>query len=610
MRRTAGPLGGLSLIVLALAVYLPGLTTLPPVDRDESRFAQASRQMFESLALDPALRDVAPLERTETGVRGGAHAGALAVPMVQDRPRLNKPPLVYWLQTLAAWVATGGQPAADAIWMYRLPSVVAAVVAVLATWRLGCSMIDPRAAWIGAALLAVCPMVVWDAHQARADQLLLACNTLTMWALWSIWSRRDRRPAGDSPRPLVRALRVVPLRAALFWCALALGMLAKGPITPMIALLTACWLSWIGRDWRWLRRLRPVAGLAIVGAMLLPWVALVASKVGLAWYLSIVFDETIGRSGSPREGHWGPPGYHLVLASVLFWPGSLLTLQAFVRTWRLAVRLPAGTARWWSLKGLLRELPRRWTQRVVGRDDELFLVAWIVPAWVVFELISTKLPHYTLPLYPALALMTAKTVWDGARGALDTMSASGARAGLNVWTGIGLLLCVVAPVGVALLGAGAVGLASAVLGGAGAAALIWLARGRLDQGFVLTAQLVSCGAALVLAGSLLGVVLPRADTLWISPRVVDALESVDRADAPLAAIGYQEDSLVFLRRGRVDKIGSQHLRAWLDRNPGGVVLAPRLIGEGDPDLRGLDAVSGLNYSSGRIMQLRLYERER
>ncbi|MFO0492909.1 MAG: ArnT family glycosyltransferase, partial [bacterium] len=84
--------GGLALVLLCLIVYLPGLTSIPPVDRDECRFAQASRQMFESATLPAERQDV----RTDAHARPlGQHAGGWVVPMVQDRPRLNKPPLVY-----------------------------------------------------------------------------------------------------------------------------------------------------------------------------------------------------------------------------------------------------------------------------------------------------------------------------------------------------------------------------------------------------------------------------------------------------------------------------------------------------------------------------------
>ena len=135
---------------------------MPAIDRDEARFAQASRQMLNAPNWE-----------------------AWVVPRIQDRPRLNKPPLIYWTQAGSASVFTGrlfgtpGDIAAerDAIWMYRLPSLLAAIAAVLFTWRLGCSMFDSRAAFLGAMLLAASPIMIWESRQARSDMLLVACTT-------------------------------------------------------------------------------------------------------------------------------------------------------------------------------------------------------------------------------------------------------------------------------------------------------------------------------------------------------------------------------------------------------------------------------------------------
>ena len=109
-----------SAAALLPGVGLPGLGGLPVVDRDEARFAQASRQMLESSTLEGWI-----------------------VPRVGDRPRLNKPPLIYWMQSGVAWVATGGDPSMDRIWMYRLPSVLAALFAAGLTWWLGRRMFGP-----------------------------------------------------------------------------------------------------------------------------------------------------------------------------------------------------------------------------------------------------------------------------------------------------------------------------------------------------------------------------------------------------------------------------------------------------------------------------------
>src|SRR5581483_9568296 len=75
-----------------------------------------------------------------------------------------------------------------------------------------------------------------------------------------------------------------------------------------------------------------------------------------------------------QESHGAPPGYFLLLAFVTFWPGSIALAAAA----RLA-----------------------WRER---RDTATrYLIAWLVPFWLVLELVPTKLPHYALPLYPALA---------------------------------------------------------------------------------------------------------------------------------------------------------------------------------------------------------------
>ncbi|MBK7404895.1 MAG: glycosyltransferase family 39 protein [Phycisphaerales bacterium] len=225
LRHARGPLGGLALVLLCCTVYLPGFFSIPPVDRDESRFAQASRQMFESVALPETQRD--PV----------LHSGGLAVPMLAGKARLNKPPLIYWLQAASAAACTGGDPLEDAIWMYRIPSLLAGIVTILATWRIGVSMFDPRAAWLGAALLAVAPVFVWEAHQARADMVMVACTTLATGQLWKIWHARGQVSGrtGSLPTP---SLRLSVSSSLCLWLPTTLGILTKGPITPMVLLLT------------------------------------------------------------------------------------------------------------------------------------------------------------------------------------------------------------------------------------------------------------------------------------------------------------------------------------------------------------------------------------
>jgi 4-amino-4-deoxy-L-arabinose transferase-like glycosyltransferase len=300
---------GSLLVGLCILAYLPGFLALPPVDRDEPRFAQTSRQMLEAESW-----------------------GAYLAPRIQDRPRVNKPLLTYWLQAGtagifaalhpdAAWADSTTTSAAAAIWPYRVPSLLAAVVAVLATAQLGRSMFG-SAGYVAAALVATTPLVAWEARQARADELLLAFTLLAQLALWSIWS--ERRVATHSLRT-----------AVLLWVAIGLGVMTKGPVTPAVVTATVVCQSLAFQEWRWLGRLHVGLGLCIVALLVAPWTLLLAEQVGWMVYLHSLYDEIVGRSLLPKEGHWGPPGYHLALLAVLFWPGWLFLRPAFaaLATW-------------------------------------------------------------------------------------------------------------------------------------------------------------------------------------------------------------------------------------------------------------------------------------
>lgn len=561
-----GWVGGLALLTLCLAVYLPGLASLPTVDRDEARFAQASRQMAEA-----------------------SDRQGWVVPRVQDRPRLNKPPGIYWLQ--AGTVRAAGLP--DQIWAYRLPSLLAAIVAVLATWRAGVRLFDPRSAWLGAALLALCPLVVWESRQARADMALLAATTITMWMAASVLTA----PAGQR-RGLARTV---------LWLAVAAGVLIKGPITPLVLGLTAAVLAISGGGWPSVTRLAPLRGMALVVLAIGAWAALVAREIGWDAYLAIVRDEVLGRSVSAKEGHWGPPGYHAVLLSVLFWPGSMVTLAALQRAFNRA----------WPAFELTR--PRRWWGALRGargaRFGECFCLAWTIPAWIVFELVSTKLPHYTLPLYPAIALLTA-------RGALAVASGSGKpigsafRVGVLVWAILGIALAAAPSTLPWLLGLPAE--APVVWLGFGVTLLCWIlviaaARSAFSVGWpglphagrrLVRAHAISLAAAAILAVGFVGGVLPRLEGLWITRQIVRVLHAADPDGLrPVAGVAYHEDSLIFETRGRFRRLGAADLDAWLAANPDGLVILTEPLADQHRELQRLAQVVGLNYSKGEAVRL-------
>src|SRR5947207_5056075 len=475
------------LAALCFALYLPGIAAIPPLDRDEARFAQASRQMLET--------------------------GDFLRIRFQDEARNKKPAGIYWLQ--AASVAAFSTPESSAIWPYRLPSIIGALGAVLLTFALGGALFareaegpPPRqAALLAAVLLGSAVVLVTEAHIAKTDAALLAAVVAAQGALGLIYTRvRTGRP-------------VAPVLAALFWIATLAAILLKGPVGPAIAALTLVTLSVADRDWRWLRGLYPVAGVIFVALAIVPWIVAMERATEGAFLVGSLGEDFWSKLIGAQESHGAPPLAYLLLAIATFWPGSLLLVPALAHAWRRRM-LPA----------------------------ERFLLAWLAPAWIVLELLPTKLPHYVLPLYPALALLAGAALVEGARAAAPRWLRYADVATKALWGLVTIVLAaalIVLPLrfGDHLSVAGLIG-AIALLGLM--AALLY----RWPRAPLVAAILVGLSAAFILpAGS---AVLPGLDRLWLSRAAADLVAHHPAgAGAPLVAIGYGEPSLVFLLGGHI-----------------------------------------------------------
>lgn len=587
---------------------------MPAIDRDESRFAQASRQMLEARNWE-----------------------AWVVPRIQGKPRLNKPPLIYWTQAGSASLFTGrlfgasGDVAAerDAIWMYRLPSLLAAIAAVLFTWRLGCSMFDSRAAFLGAMLLAASPIMIWESRQARSDMLLVACTTGAMWMLWEGFK-------------CSRAKQPMPTHQWIgLWLFLGMGAMTKGPITAVVVLLTTIGISFLTRSWRWTGTLRPYIGAIIVEACVIPWLLVVIDLVTWKHYWNIIEDEIFKRMKEAAEGHGGPPGYHAILMVVLLGAGSLLVWPALLRAVRVGLSF--------KLHGNV--FSRAWSVRL-RRAPEAFLLCWIALPWIIFELSSTKLPHYTMPMYPAIALLAGRMVLAADSGRHAFRFPRLIKALTGIWAGamaLGVFALGMFATFAALRAWGQV--PSMVVGAVftmAAFVLAWKAFTFHARGQWLFLQRtgIAMSVAFSLAIGLAGSILPE---IRVSRNLCEKLDVIDPSherttiaveyeeSAPGARDhgGFVEDSLIYETRGRVERHNGKEFEKWIESFPTGLVciedralrryagvkqLPKRSIVDRTPStepafptseivgrLRILDRVDGFNYSKGKLVKVYIAE---
>ncbi len=534
------------LVGLCLFLYLPGISAIPPLDRDEARFAQATRQMLET--------------------------GDFLRIRFQDEARNKKPAGIYWLQ--AAAVSVFSTPAATAIWPYRVPSLLGGMAAVLLTFAYGTALFGSergprRRGVIAAVLLASALGMVAEAHIAKTDAALLAAVMAGQGALGLAYVRTRTGLSVPAWIPLV------------FWTAELAAIYLKGPPGPALALVTVASLSIADGEWRWLRGLRPVAGIIILMMAIAPWLIAIERATEGGFLADALGQDLLMKLIGVQESHGAPPFSYLLLALASFWPGSLLLVPAIVRGWRR------------------HDMPA-----------ERFLLAWLVPAWLFLELVPTKLPHYVLPLFPALALLAAAALADG----VSYPPATWARR----FDVLVKLLWVVVSLGLATLLIGLplrFGDQIAIAGVFGAVLLLALTGAALwyRPGPGITTGLI---AALSLAFAIPAAqgVLPGLDRLWLSRAAAGLVARHPPAEgARLVAVGYSEPSLVFLL-GTDLRLAAPEGAAEALAGGGEALVSGRedamfrqALGARGLVVQPVGSVSGLDYSNGQRMMLTLYD---
>ncbi len=501
----------LALALFAFCLFLPGQSSLQPMDRDEPRFAQASRQMIES--------------------------GDYVDIRFQQEARHKKPIGIYWLQVAAvrAGQFLGVADAEGQIALYRLPSLIGAVLMVLATYWAALAFLSRQGAFTAALLMAASVLLGVEAHLAKTDAVLGALSAAVLGGLARAYlgARAPGMLAPLSPRLIV-----------VFWLVMGLAVLVKGPITPLVAALACLALFLRERTLGWLAALRPGLGLALVALMVLPWLSLILIKSGGTFLEESAGKDMLAKVWRAQEKHWGPPGAYFAAYWLVFWPAAALVLPA---------------------------LPVLWRER--GDDGVALLLGWVVPFWLLLEIVPTKLPHYVLPLLPALAILI---VLAAERGGLSMHRAL--RAGAAALYALVPLALLVAMSAVFLrLETGDLAarlplralpfLVLAVVVGLLGAREIW--RGQ----DAMRAALLGGAAAFFLSLGAYGFGLSQLEALRLSPRLAAAARGLGCPAAQFASVGYREPSLVFLTNSGIALTDAAGAAAVIDRAGEGCRIA-------------------------------------
>jgi 4-amino-4-deoxy-L-arabinose transferase-like glycosyltransferase len=405
---------------------------------------------------------------------------------------------------------------------------------------------------------------------AKTDAMLLLTVMMVMGAMARVylaWQRGEDNKQGGWLEPFV------------FWTGMAISILVKGPLILMFVGFTILVLGVMDRSVGWLGRLKPLAGIPWTLLLVLPWFVAIFLKAGQTFFSDSLGGDMLSKL-SAQESHGAPPGTYFLLFWVTFWPGAPLAGMAAPAIWR--------------------------ARREPGAQ---FLLAWLVPSWIVFEVVMTKLPHYVLPLYPAIAILIV--------GAMErrVLARNWLSRGSAWWFAIPVLAAVGALVGSVAVVRHPMFLAWPFAAGALVFGLFaWM---MYDNNRAERSLLSGVVASFFMSIAFYAVFLPSLRPVFPSVHLARALRTVVCVAPKAAAAGYHEPSLVFMTdtstlltdgAGAADFLGQGSCRFALVeyRSERQFALRAEAIG-----LRYnmFTRIEGYNYSQGKPVSIAVYRSE-
>ena len=253
----------------------------------------------------------------------------------------------------------------------RVPAALDATLLVIAVYIFFRKF--RRGVEVDAALItASCAGIIGYAHAASTDMPLAAAFSVGMLAWWA-WRESQKR-----------------IYLVLFFCCMALGTLAKGPVAPFLAAVVIGAFAAFTRQWRLILRTLWLPGIALFCAVAVPWFCAVQLR-NPQFFQEFILQHNLARFSSNIYHHPEPFWYFVPVAMLALLPWIVFVAAAFVEPARV----------WWSERRSGTGEPDFETQ------FSLFACCWLIVPIVFFSISQSKLPGYILPAIPAGAVLLA-----------------------------------------------------------------------------------------------------------------------------------------------------------------------------------------------------------
>lgn len=492
-------------------------------------------------------------------------SGNYLYPTFNGRLRPDKPILIYWLMSVPMRVLGPTSLAC------RFSSTVGIVLTCLFTFLLGRRFLGVKAGLWSAAILASTLLILVEGTAATSDGILLPCMVAVMVLFAGSLASRFRW-----------------YHVAAMGLALGLGLLAKGPVAllPIVVIVVALWL--IRRsETRAGLGVWQVAGAAGMGVLVFLLWAIPANHATGGEFLRLgLGHHVLARATKPLESHGG--------RFLLSLPYYLPVIIAGFFPWTL------------HLPGAISAILNR---RVGTAHFRALFLAWVVSIVVIMTFVATKLPHYVLFTWPALALAVGGTLAAASQGKLADIDRNWLRGGIYFFgpvAGGAVIAFLVIPLWLHLPGALVpFWTAAAVL----AVVSVLAMRQQLQNRFQASAITLLVGMVVLLLPVMLGV-MPALEEVKVAPALAQVVRQQTTREVPVATFGYDEPTLYFYLGRQVESLGSEEaVLQWAGQpQPGVLVITKAALAaieqrSGALGLAEIASREGWNYAKGKPLEV-------